>query len=844
MKKYTYIIASWVALLSCLNCSTKKNAFLNRNWHALNTKYNVLYNGYMALDDGKKQLQDTYVDDYYSLLPVERMEISDQVYLPGEARNENFKRAEEKAVKAVQKHGMNIQGTEHNSQIDEAYLLLGEARYYDQRFIPALEAFNYILYRYPLSDKINTAKIWREKTNVRLENEEIAIANLKKLLKETRLKKQQIADASATMAQAYINLSYQDSAVQRLKIAANVTESNEERGRYNYIIGQLYTNLQQPDSANYAFQKVIDLNRRTARSYVINAYIEKIKNDSGDDKIALLKLINKLEKNRENKSFLGKIYREKAFYFIKQDSLALGRFYLNKSLRASQDVKLSSFDYEDLAQMDFDNHNYKAAGAYYDSTLTRLNKNTLRYRTIEKKRKNLDDVIKYEDIVTQTDSILHIVNLSEVDRRAYFQSYLDSINTLQKEEKIVNQNNFSGISNLPQDNLNNNITNNGNNTFYFYNPATVAYGKNQFRQRWGDRKLQDNWRFANTTAISKDAQTALDKTKTVATNQKDSITADDYLAQLPKTKTQIDSIKQARNFANYQLGILYKEKFKENELAAQKLENVLQHQPEEKLVLPAKYNLYKIYQELGWATQNKIKQDIITNYPNSRYAEVLQHPEAVIADDENAREKVYDSLYASFEAQKYEYVIQQSENYITQFNGDKIVPKFETLRAAAIGRLKGLKAYENALNAVLTNYPTSEEAKEVKQTLTTTIPKLMSLQFSDANENDTWKLVFEFKKDSTTNSNQFFTQVQQIIKGASRLKVSNDVYNSRENFVVIHGFATAEEAQDYAEMLKVQLNDLFDNENFVVSSSNYRIIQIKKNLENYKTIKSNQITNQ
>jgi hypothetical protein len=41
---------------------------------------------------------------------------------------------------------MNIDGRK-NYQIDEAYLL-GKARYYDQRFIPALDAFNYILYKY------------------------------------------------------------------------------------------------------------------------------------------------------------------------------------------------------------------------------------------------------------------------------------------------------------------------------------------------------------------------------------------------------------------------------------------------------------------------------------------------------------------------------------------------------------------------------------------------------------------------------------------------------------------------------------------------------------------------
>ena len=68
-------------------------------------------------------------------------------------------------------HGMNIEGKEKNPQIDEAYLLLGKARYFDQRFVPALAAFNNILNKYPTSDKINQVKVWREKTNLRLGNQ-------------------------------------------------------------------------------------------------------------------------------------------------------------------------------------------------------------------------------------------------------------------------------------------------------------------------------------------------------------------------------------------------------------------------------------------------------------------------------------------------------------------------------------------------------------------------------------------------------------------------------------------------------------------------------------------------
>ncbi|MCB0469863.1 MAG: hypothetical protein KDC51_04510, partial [Flavobacteriaceae bacterium] len=148
---------------------------------------------------------------------VERMEVLEEVTLPGESKDENFARAEEKAVKAIQKHSMNIGGKEYNPQMDEAYLLLGKARYFDQRFVPAIEAFNYILYKYPASNKINQAKIWREKTNIRLENDELAIKNLKRLLDQEELSSQDLADATSMLAQAYINTKSLDSAITQLE---------------------------------------------------------------------------------------------------------------------------------------------------------------------------------------------------------------------------------------------------------------------------------------------------------------------------------------------------------------------------------------------------------------------------------------------------------------------------------------------------------------------------------------------------------------------------------------------------------------------------------------------------
>ena len=206
------------------SCSRKNDTFINRNFHALGTKYNILYNGEIALDNGRDAVDNAFTDNYWELLPVESMQVEEDIMLPGQSKNADFERAEEKAIKAVQKHGMNINGKEYNPQIDEAYLLLGKARYFDQRFVPALEAFNYILYKYPASDKINTSKVWREKTNIRLENDELAIKNLKRLIEQEVLDDQDLADATASMAQAYINIKAKDSALTQLAIAADADQ--------------------------------------------------------------------------------------------------------------------------------------------------------------------------------------------------------------------------------------------------------------------------------------------------------------------------------------------------------------------------------------------------------------------------------------------------------------------------------------------------------------------------------------------------------------------------------------------------------------------------------------------
>ena len=128
-------------------CSTKKNNFLNRNYHVVTTKFNVLFNGSEAFDIGLNILEDNNIEDFYNVLSAE------PILLDFENINESssipsFTIAEEKATKAIQKHSMNIDGYQRNNQISKAYLLLGKARYYDRRYFQALETFNYLINQY------------------------------------------------------------------------------------------------------------------------------------------------------------------------------------------------------------------------------------------------------------------------------------------------------------------------------------------------------------------------------------------------------------------------------------------------------------------------------------------------------------------------------------------------------------------------------------------------------------------------------------------------------------------------------------------------------------------------
>ena len=842
IKAILLIVFSTVLVASC---SRKKDNFVSRNYHAVTAEFNALYNGYLALEEGRNTLNESYTDNYWEILPIERMQIQEDIVLPGQSKNENFNRAEEKAVKAIQKHSINIDGKEKNPQIDEAYLLLGKARYFDQRFVPALAAFNNILNKYPTSDKINQVKIWREKANIRMENNEIAIKKLKRLLDEEELEDQDLADATSILAQAYLNTKSVDSAITQLEIAAKATKSNDERGRYRFIQGQLYNKLGYKDSANIAFDKVIELNRKTPRIYMISAHIEKIKNfdyETGD-KIALLEHLTELEENRENRPFLDKIYHQIGEHYLKNESDSLAVAFYNKSLRTnSQDKLLRAKNYQTLGDMNFDTSKYEIAGNYYDSTMTNLVLNSKPYRVIKRKRDNLEDVIYYENIARVNDSVLQLVNFSETERLEYFESFVEALKIKAEEEKeqaeaAERNTGLATVNNKIGGQLQNSATPNQAALFYFYNPTTVAYGKNEFIKIWGDRTLEDNWRWSNKTA-SNTGNNASDVNIVDLASDEERFDPQYYISKIPSEEKAIDSISKDRNFAYYQLGLIYKEKFKAYHLSKNKFQNLLNSNPEERLIVPSKYNLYKIYELLGETDEASIaKNEIITSYPESRYATILNNPDLANLKDENSPENVYEKVYTLHENQEYAEVISKCETYINAFDGDPIVSKFELLKATANGRLFGYEAYKKGVNYVAITFANTPEGKQAQKIESEILPKIASTDFVEETDDvsTNYKVIYKFENAKTDEIVAFQKTLDSVLKNIRyyNLKTSVDVYNPNTTLVIIHGLKSAQVAKTFDQLLTKEDKKKVTEPYFAISSANYQIVQIHKNLDMY-----------
>ncbi len=687
----------------------------------MTSKYNVLFNGQNAFDEAKKQLDEGYEDNFWERLPIEPLKIEEEILpMPGQSTEEGpepqgFEKAEEKAVKAIQKHSMVIEGLERNKQIDEAYLLLGKSRYYLQRFIPALEAFTFGIENYPNANLYRETKIWKGKAHIRLQNEELAIETLRSVLRSPLVSEEEYEKANTAMAMAYTQIDSTDRVIDHLKKSTYYMTDRDQGARNLFILGQIYREKQEIDSSNMVFE-LLTYMKNIPRKYQIHAAIERAKNYSSADSTSIIVYtLQDLIRDRDNRDYLDELYYQAGLLSLANGDSSKGEEYFELSiLHNTTKPYQKSLSYESMGDLHFDRSEFEQAGAYYDSVLQLpLDQNTKRVRRIIRMRESLNDVIDYEYLARRNDSILYIAGLSGEDQIAYFEAHVQNLRRayeVQRMQEELNRINtglgeMAGAGSLDT-----------GGKFYFYNPQVVGMGKQQFRTIYGNRPLTDFWLVGRGSGpklqtTGEEAKVELDTTLLFSVNY--------YLDQVPKRQEALDSIALERNDAYYQLGLIYKEQFGEYQIAAEDFETFLGHDPVENLVLPAKYHLFKTYAYFNEEMSNKYRDDIVTNYPDSRYAEMILNPRNVTSSvsDDKGPESMYKSAFICYEEEDFSYALRTVNDALARFKGHEMEAKFELLKAYLLLKTEGEEAFIDKLQYVIVNFPSTTESEHAEEAL-------------------------------------------------------------------------------------------------------------------------------
>ena len=785
---------------------------MNRFYHKTTSKFNPLFNGEEALRYGLLDITLNHNDNYWLRLPVDPYILQEAYASEEVATNEFFDRAQDKAVLTVQKHSMLIKGEQRNNQIARAYLLLGKARYYNGKYLQAIEAFTYLVKNMAGDDLAIEAELWRSKSYLALGQHDRAARELINIAFSGTLNNEQYAVSQAALADALLREEKDSLATVPLTKAFATEKSAYKRGRYAYLLGQLYEDLNYADSAIVAYQYVLDLNRRLPRELWIQARLAQLKNNPPKDE-ETLKAFKRLLRSDEDRRFRDKIHYFYGTYLLKSADTINAETALNASLQTkTNDTYLKSLIYEQLALNRLDQVAFVKAGVYLDSTLQNLTAKTHRYRKVARQRKKLDDIITYENTITEIDSLLLLMDMPEEAQKAVVNAHIEKIIAdNEKAEAKANDRDTVSLVTLGD--------------FYFYNSRQVANGKLRFQQNWANIALADNWKYDPSKSIAageevsavEDANEALDPTLDPKT----------YLSQIPSPKAR-DSLQLLQNEAYYQAGLAYKEQFLIKNFAIDRFNSLMAANPAVRYIPPTLYHMYELYDD-NPAEQRKWRSRILTAFPESDYAKIIQNPDALV-QTLAVNQAAIGAAKEKFNNQEFKAVIEESEHFIPQLRDKELQASWALLRSTSLGRLDGLEAYKNALTSLVETYPKTAGAQKAQAQL----DGFEVYNDLELGAREKAKLVIirtsEDREQSETDKAWLETWLAE--EGIEALfRVSIDVFNRNVETLVVHGFLSLRSAKETAAILRKRNPNLFTSKNVVILASQYRNAFVSKRLE-------------
>lgn len=866
--KITYILGAISILLLVNACSTKKNTWTRRAYHNLTSHYNVYWNGMMSLQEGEKSFKDTFEDDYSKVLPVYNYGDKKQA----QRLNPKMDRTIKKASIGIQKHSMYFGGKEQVKWIDDSYMMMGKAHFYKHDYISARRVFDYVAKTYQDNPIHYEAYLWLAKTHLQNERFEKAIATINLLqskLEEKDFPYDVEKQIPLVLANFYIEQEKYDEAFSYLERSLELNNDKEITTRVKFILGQLYQKEGNLEKATEYFTSVVKKNPDYVMAFEAKMHLaETYASENGDSK-GINKILNKMLKEARNKEFQDQIYYALADVAKKDGNDTLAINYLRKSVMYSVKNQIQKTKSSlEVADMFFERSNYIYAQAYYDTAVSSLTNDYPDYEAISQKASVLTDLVTQAQTIKEQDSLQYLVSLDSTELYAIIDKKIEAYK-LEQEKKQEEEDLAEGGTQFVDMNDRGRSGNNlGNGEWYFYNTAAISSGFNEFTKKWGNRKLEDNWRISNKKLLMQnDDEIVGNDTISDSTSRKnyDPIDRSYYLAGLPNTPEKIQASNEQLIEAYNKLGFIYLMKLNDSVRALDTYLDFQKRFPENQYRLESWYALYKIYNaENNDKEAEFYKSLIVGNYPESTYAKVIINPDyyALLEEEKQKASELYMRTYDAFKSEKYYRVISYSNKGIELYPDDtSLIPKFMYLKALSLGKVDTPDTLYASLDTLIVTYPRSSvtpraTALRMKlqqeygigvpeniQTGTGEIidgkPQEKSLYNFNGNDLHFVMLIVDNDKVEINPLKIRLSDFNGKYFSLMRLKVKSLLLGKTQTIVTVGNFKNKDEALNYYNAIIIDKYVLsgVDKENysiFPISTSNYPLFYRDKNLKAYK----------
>lgn len=675
-----------IFLLFSSGCSTKKKSWVNRQFHNTTAKYNGYFNGNESIKNGIRKLDESFVDDYTTILPV---------FKTGDLKkSKSIHSYMDKAIKkgsiVIQKHSMKIKGKEYCKWIDDNYLMVGKSYFYKGEFEDAIKTFSFIKNEYKNNEIQFDASLWLVRALVEKKDFMTADVELDELTNNRKFPKKLDVDLAKISADFYLQQANYPLALEQLLKIDKLVKRKNKKVRFNYIMAQLYQQKSNYRSAKKKYEQVL----KSSPEYemVFNAKMNLARSlESGSrDNQKMRQNLLKMTKDDKNKEYLDQIYFTLAEMDINNsDTLAAIDNYLLSTYNSIENNTQKSLSFLALARIDYNRSLYKEAKVNYDSTLFYMDEDFRKYEGAKEKHEILQELVYNLDVISLQDSLQALASLPKAKLSQLISQLIqteikkesEALEVERSKQQMLYENNRNGGKGEQFGNS----TSGGK--WYFYNPATLSFGLSEFRKIWGKRKLEDDWRrkdkkIVNVFVIDSIAK---DSEEVVTKNKKD---PNYYLEKLPKTDEDFANSDKMIKESTYQAGVIYKNSLNEYIKSSELFMNLLSRFPYDKnYAALAYYNVYINHLEVGKDLEAGVMKNLLLhNFPNSVYAQLLTNPnfQDQLIGLQNEDELAYQGVYQLYVTKQYIQVIEKCK----LVSDDDYQSKYLFLKALSFSALK------------------------------------------------------------------------------------------------------------------------------------------------------------